>query len=329
VQVDDRSNEAEQRRLEALRLAMSPILPFLEDDAVVEIILNADGAVWIERVGRGMVKTDVRLDARDTFRMLQLVASATNTEVTDQRPSLAALIPGWSARLQAMVPPVTEAPVFTIRKPPKRIFTLDDYVASAIMTEGQARTIRSAVQNRLNILVGGSTGSGKTTLANAILQEIATATTDRVYIVEDLHELQCAAPNKLQLWVQPGGYSWQRAITDALRSRPDRIVVGEIRDGAATLELIKAWNTGHPGGLATVHANDTRAMLDRVCQLLEEVVPVAPSALIAGTINVCVHIARDHSHRAGRRITGIDEVRGSDADGRWMLSASANSTAPG
>jgi type IV secretion system protein TrbB len=303
--MDDRRNEAEQRRLEALGLALAPIVPFLEDDEVVEIILNADGAVWIERMGKGMAITDVRLDARDTLRMLQLVASATNTEVTDQKPSLAALVPGWGARLQAMVPPVTEAPVFTIRKPPKRIFTLDDYVRSAIMTEGQARTIRSAVKSRLNILVGGSTGSGKTTLANAILHEIATATTDRVYIVEDLHELQCAAPNKLQLWVQPASYSWQRAIMDALRSRPDRIVVGEIRDGAATIELIKAWNTGHPGGLATVHANDTRAMLDRVCQLVEEVIPVAPRALIESTISLRVHIARDRGHPAGRRITGI------------------------
>jgi type IV secretion system protein VirB11 len=319
VEISEPANEAEERRLEALRLAMSPIVPFLEDDAVIEILLNADGAVWIERMGVGMSRTDVRMDSRDAFRMIQLVASATRTEVTDQKPSLAALVPGWSARLQAMVPPVTEAPVFTIRKPPKRVFTLDDYVRDGIMTERQALSIRHAVQARLNILVGGSTGSGKTTLANAILHEIATETTDRVYIVEDLHELQCAAPNKLQLWVQPGAYEWRRAILDALRSRPDRIVVGEVRDGASTLELVKAWNTGHPGGLATVHANDTRAMLDRVCQLVEEVIPVAPRAFIASTVNLCVHMARDRGRPAGRRVTGIDEVRGVEVNGNWVL----------
>jgi type IV secretion system protein VirB11 len=313
------ANEAEQRRLEALGLAMSPIVPFLEDDEVIEIVLNADGAIWIERMGAGMSRAGVTMDARDAFRMIQLVASATRTEVTAEKPSLAALVPGWGARLQAMVPPVTESPVFTIRKPPKRVFTLDDYVRNGIMGERQAQSIRDAVQARRNILVGGSTGSGKTTLTNAILHEIAMATADRVYIVEDLHELQCSAPNKLQLWVQPDAYSWQRAIMDALRSRPDRIVVGEIRDGASTLELIKAWNTGHPGGLATVHANDTRAMLDRVCQLVEEVIPVAPRAFVASTVNVCVHIARDRRCPAGRRVTGIDEVRGIDSEGRWYL----------
>src|SRR5438045_44510 len=120
-----RRNEAAERRLEALGLAMAPIVPYLEDDEIIEIILNADGAIWIERMGAGRSRTDVWMDSRDAFRMLQLIASATNTEVTDQKPSLAALVPGWGARLQAMVPPVTEAPVFTIRKPPRRIFTLE------------------------------------------------------------------------------------------------------------------------------------------------------------------------------------------------------------
>jgi type IV secretion system protein VirB11 len=316
---DTHRNEAEQRRLEALELAMSPIVPFLRDDQIIEVILNADGVVWIERMGAGMSRTDVKMDSRDAFRMLQLIASATNTEVTDQKPSLAALVPGWGARLQAMVPPVSAAPVFTIRKPPKRVFTLAEYERDGILSAVQVAAIRDAVQKRLNILVAGSTGSGKTTLTNAILDEIASATHDRVYIVEDLHELQCAAPNKLQLWVQPGGYTWQRAIMDALRSRPDRIIVGEIRDGSSTLELIKAWNTGHPGGVATVHANDTRAALERVCQLVEEVIPVAPRSFIAGAINLCIHITRDRRHPAGRRITGIDQVRGLGPDGGWLL----------
>ena len=312
-------NQAETRRLEALRLAMAPIIPLLDHPDVIEVALNADGVVWAERIGEPMAATDARMSNSDAYRMLQLVANAMNTEITAAKPSLAALIPGWETRLQAMIPPVVSAPVFTIRKPPRKVFTLDNYVERQIVSSGQADLIRRAVRDRSNILVGGSTGSGKTTLTNAILNEIATATQDRLYIVEDMRELQCSAPNKLQVFVQEPVYGWQRAIMDALRSRPDRIVVGEVRGGAAALELVKAWNTGHPGGLATVHANNTRAMLDRVCQLMEEVIPSPPRLFVAQTINVCIHLTLDRKHPAGRRLTGVDRVCGLNSDGQWHL----------
>ncbi len=242
-------NESEARRFEALRLAMRAIIPYLDDDDVIEIALNADGAVWVERIGAPMSCTGARMSKDEALVMLQLVASAIGTEITSSKPSLAALVPGWQTRLQAMVPPVVEAPTFTIRKPPKKVFTLDDYVARSILSPRQADELRRAVGDRANILVGGSTGSGKTTFTNAILHQIAEQTSDRLYIVEDMRELQCAAQNKLQIFVQEPLYGWQRAIVDALRSRPDRIVVGELRGGAAALELTKAWNTGHPGGI--------------------------------------------------------------------------------
>ena len=216
MDLDHRRNEAEVRRLEALGLAMASIVPYLDDDSIIEIILNADGAIWIERMGAGMSPTDVRMDPADAFRMIQLVASMTSTEVTNDKPSLAALVPGWGARLQAMVPPVVAAPVFTIRKPPKQIFSLADYVGRGIMSGTQAGLIKDAVQGRANILVGGSTGSGKTTLANAILHEIASATQDRLYIVEDLREPPvCIAPTSCSSSCShratPGsGRSWMR-----------------------------------------------------------------------------------------------------------------------
>ena len=120
----------------------------------------------------------------------------------------------------------------------------------------------------------GGTGSGKTTFANALLKELASGP-DRIYLVEDNAELQCTAANRVQVLVQPPIYTWNRAILDAMRFRPDRVIVGEVRDGSA-LEMLKAWNTGHPGGIATVHANDTAGMLDRICQLVEEIIPARP-----------------------------------------------------
>ncbi|HVZ88951.1 MAG TPA: P-type conjugative transfer ATPase TrbB [Polyangia bacterium] len=312
-------NEAEARRLEALRLQMRAIIPFLDDETVIEIALNADGRIWVERMGAPMVSTGVVMSKDEAMVMLGLAADAIGTEISAAKPSLAALIPGWNARLQAMIPPVVEAPIFTIRKPPTKVFTLDDYVARGILTVRQADQIRRAVSDRANILVGGATGSGKSTFTNAILAEIAAQSDHRLYIVEDMRELQCAAQNKLQIFVQEPVYGWQRAIMDALRSRPDRIIVGELRGGQAALELVKAWNTGHPGGLCTVHANDTRGMLDRICQLLEEVIPTAPRGFVGQVINVCVHLTKDASHPAGRRISGFDKVLGLKTDRSWNL----------
>jgi type IV secretion system protein VirB11 len=310
--------ETQSRRQASLRTAVAPIAKHLADDTVVEIMLNADGRVWVERAGEGMFEAG-RMGPEDALRMLRLVATEMNIELSDRNPSLAGKLPIWGARVQASIPPVVEAPVFALRKPARVVFGLDDYVGRGILTRAEADALRAAVRDRLNILVGGGTGSGKTTFANALLREIA-GTAERVYLVEDNPELQCAAPNKVQVLVQPPTYTWNRAIMDAMRFRPDRIIVGEIRDGSA-LEMLKAWNTGHPGGIATVHANDTRAMLDRVCQLIEEVVPAAPRALVAQTINLCVHLRRDPSHPAGRSLTGIDEVVGLAREGGWELSS--------
>ena len=309
--------ETQSRRYASLRTALAPIVAFLNDDAVVEIMLNADGRVWIEQVGRGMYPSQATMSPDAALRMLRLVATEMNTELSDRSPSLAGKLPLWGARVQASIPPIVEAPVFSLRKPARTVFGLEQYVAAGILTESQAECLRAAVRARQNILVGGGTGSGKTTLANALLREVA-QTGDRVYLVEDNAELQCRAENKVQVLVQPPHYTWQKAILDAMRFRPDRIIVGEVRDGAA-LEMLKAWNTGHPGGIATLHANSTSAMLDRICQLVEEVIPVAPRTLVAQCIDVCVHIQRDPKHRAGRSLSGIDRIVGVDALGGWVI----------
>ena len=313
------SSESQTRRTSALRSALGPVLPYLEDPRVVEVMLNADGVVWVDKLGEGMLRTPVTMLAPDAERMLRLVASEVLVELNAQAPSLSAkLPPPWGARLQAAIPPIVDAPVFALRKPARIVFSLDDYVNQGILLPAQRDALGTAVRNRDNILIGGGTGSGKTTFANALVKVIAEDTTDRVHIVEDTPELQCAAPNRLQVLVHPGVHSWRDAIMAAMRFRPDRILVGEVRDGSA-LELLKAWNTGHPGGLATIHANDTRAMLDRLCQLIEEIVYPAPRALVAQTIQLCVHIQRDKRDPAGRRVSGIDRVHALGERGAWTL----------
>lgn len=307
---------AQERRLAALEAGLKPIIGFLEDDNIIEIMLNPDGVVWLDVVGEGLQNSGIVMRFEDSERIVRLCAAAMNTTINDLKPSLAAKLPKWGCRVQASVPPIVAGPTFAFRKPSKIIFSLDDYVNAKIMTQQQADFLRQAVLDRKNILVGGGTGSGKTTFVNALLKCVA-ETTDRLYIVEDNPELQCISENKIQVLVQHE-YSFQKAIMDSLRYRPDRIIVGEVRDGSA-LDLLKAWNTGHPGGLATIHANNTKSMLDRLGQLIEEVVQVAPRYLIAEAIDICVHIERSHHIEAGRRISGISAIKDLDEQGQWVL----------
>ena len=304
------------RKLEALRVALTPIIDFLDDPLIVEIMVNPDGKVWVDKVKVGMYFTDTVMPAEEIERIIRLLAAEMKTEVNENRPYLSAKVPGWGARVQASVPPIVSAPAFSFRKPAKVVFPLQDYVDRQILSHEDAEFLRQAVRDKKNILVAGGTGSGKTTFVNALLQEVAN-TNDRVYIVEDNPELQCDAENKVEIFVQPPVYTYQKAIMDALRFRPDRIIVGEVRDSAA-IDMLKAWNTGHPGGIATIHANSVSSSLDRLCQLCEEIMPHAPRYLIAEAVNVCVHIKRDLSSPAGRVITGIMEVFG-DKDGQWVL----------
>jgi type IV secretion system protein VirB11 len=304
------------RKYDALKTAITPIMCFLDDPMVLEIMVNADGKVWIDKIREGMFFSNIVMEPEEVERIVRLLAAAMNTEVNEKTPSLSAKIPGWGARVQASVPPIVAAPVFSFRKPAKLVYPLQDYVDSNILTTEEAGFLKKSVRERKNILVGGGTGSGKTTFVNALLQEVAW-TNDRVYIVEDNPELQCDAENKVEIFVQPPVYTHQKAIMDSLRFRPDRIIVGEVRDGAA-IDMLKAWNTGHPGGIATIHANSSASMLDRLCQLCEEVMLQAPRYLIADAIDICVHLKRDPGHSAGRSITGIMEVTG-ESDGQWFL----------
>jgi type IV secretion system protein VirB11 len=298
------SHEFHRRSDDALRRALGTyILAALADDRVVEIMLNPSGDLWTDSHTGGMQC----IGAIDRVRAMSIVATVAailGTTVTPDNPILECELPLDGSRFEALIPPVVPAPTFAIRKKAKLIFTLADYVKTGVMTAQQATLIKTAVADRKNILIAGGTGSGKTTLANAVLNEVANMTPDhRIVIIEDVLELQCSVKNTvfLRTAVNIDQVSLLRAT---LRLRPDRIVVGEVRDKSA-LALLKAWNTGHPGGIGTVHANSTSAALVRVGQLIQEAgVPAAPE-LISEAVNLVISISRNAT---GRMIDEIAKV---------------------
>lgn len=308
-----------ERKLEALRHALGPdVLAALTDPEIVEILANPDGRLVLDRVKSGRKDTGVFLETEARERVVRLVADYVGDPVTRENPRLAGVLPVTGERFQGFLPPVTAAPAFSIRKRPAVIWSLDDYVRDGVMTEVQAERLREAVRTRKNLLISGGTGSGKTTLANALLAERAFAN-DRVFLIEDTPELQCSAWDLVATLTRrhPVQIGVVDLVRDALRMRPDRIVVGEMREGAAALETLKAWNTGHPGGLSTIHANSAREAVSRIEDLVAEVGPAIPRRTIAQAIDVIVHIARTSD---GRRVEDILLVS-ADKAGRYSLTA--------
>lgn len=298
-----------------LRTALGPaIARFLEDPAIVEVMLNPDGRLWIDRLSEGLSDTGERLSAADGERIVRLVAHHVGAEVHPGSPRVSAELPETGERFEGLLPPIVSSPAFAIRKPAVAVFTLDDYVAAGIMTGPQAEALRDAVASRQNILVAGGTSTGKTTLVNALLAEVA-LTGDRVVLIEDTRELQCAAPNLVALRTKDSAASLTDLVRSALRLRPDRIPIGEVRGGEA-LDLIKAWGTGHPGGVGTLHAGSALGALRRLEQLVQEAVITVPRALIAETIDVVAVLS---GRGAARRLSELAAVEGLGPDGDYRL----------
>lgn len=298
-----------------LRTALGPsITAWLEEPAVVEVMLNPDGRLWVDRLTVGLADTGERLSAADGERIVRLVAHHVGAEVHPGAPRVSAELPETGERFEGLLPPVVQAPTFAIRKPAVAVFTLQDYVAARIMSAGQAEVLRAAVGARKNILVAGGTSTGKTTLTNALLAEVA-KTSDRVVLIEDTRELQCAAPNLVSLRTKDGVCSLADLVRSSLRLRPDRIPVGEVR-GSEALELLKAWGTGHPGGVGTIHAGSGLGALRRLEQLIQEAVVTVPRALIAETIDV---IAVLSGRGADRRLSELTLVEGLTSAGDYDL----------
>ncbi len=311
--------EQQQRLQEKLRRELGPaVLAALEDADVTEVMLNPDGCLWVESQRAGMRETGTRIPAMQAENLIGTVAAMLGTVVNATAPIVEGELPLDGNRFEGLLPPVSTAPVFVIRKRPSAIYTLEDYIRGEILDAGQAALLRRAIHERQNLLIAGGTASGKTTLANAVIAEMVKLgePTQRIVILEDTRELQCGARNAVQL--HTGDVADLTRLTRVtMRLRPDRIIIGEVR-GAEALALLKAWNTGHPGGVTTIHANSAVSALLRLDSLIQEAgVPPQPQ-LVTEAIDLVLFIARTPE---GRRVRELAAVTGFDpATGSYALS---------
>ncbi|MGM3386900.1 P-type conjugative transfer ATPase TrbB [Stutzerimonas stutzeri] len=301
-----------------LRTALGArILTALDDVDVAEVMLNPDGRLWIDRLSGGRQEIGT-LSPSEAERIVRLVAANMGHAVNGARPLLSAELPETGERFEGVLPPASPAPAFAIRKRAVQTLTLDRYVEHRVITSGQRDVLREAVRERKNILIAGGTSSGKTTLANALLAEVA-GTGDRVLVLEDTVELQCTARDQVCLRAISDVVTMKDLVRSTLRLRPDRIVVGEVR-GAEALDLVKAWGTGHPGGIATIHAGSGHGALLRLEQLILEVALAAPRALIAEAVNLVVVLT---GRGCARRVQEMVWVSGYDPQGYRLTSIGA------
>lgn len=314
------SPESANRKRTMLRTAMGPeIGAALADPGVVEVMVNPNGALRLDCLGSGRRDTGIVLEASQTERIIRLVASHARTEVHGASPIVSAELPGnvegsAGERFEGLLPPVAPGPCFSIRKPASQVHSLGDYMRDGIMSGGLARLLAFAVADRRNILIAGGTSTGKTTLANALLAELGKRD-ERVILIEDTRELQCAASDTVALRTRPGIVTMADLVRSTLRLRPDRIIVGEVR-GPEALDMLKAWNTGHPGGIATLHANSAKSALYRLEQLIQEAVVTIPRRLIAEAIDMIVFI---EGRGSARRVAAVEWVEGLDPSGDYLL----------
>ena len=302
-------DESMERKIAQLEYSMGPeLIDLMNKDTVFEVIANPDGKIWVDTFDKGRVDTGIVLEPGHIRQIIYDVAALNDSVISDTFPLLEAEIPDSRlfdrSRFQGELPDVVPAPDFNIRKHPKKVLTLDDYVKQGTMTTKQQAVIMSAIHAKKNIIAAGGTKSGKTTLLNAILHEISKLP-DRVVMIEDAPELRCTAKDHVSLRTMPN-VTMDHLLRATLRKTPDRIVVGEVRGGEA-LSLLDAWSTGHSGGCSTVHSNSALDTLIRLENMTSRVARNPQQFTIARAVDVIIYLKYEHLKRRIEEIIGVDD----------------------
>ncbi len=299
--------------LELFKNALGKLNKFLEDKDVIEIMVNPDNKVWVDTLSKGRKYTEIVMKPHDTRRIINIIATNSEEVMKKESTIISAELPNCGSRFQGMIPPAVANPSFTIRKKASLIFTLEDYVKKEAMTIKQYEKIKEAIKTKLNILVVGGTSTGKTTLTNALINEMSKYD-NRIVILEDTQELQCSNEDHVFMRTTPHT-SMRDLLKSTMRYRPDRILVGEIRGGEA-LDLLKAWNSGHPGGVSTIHANSSESGLQKLEQYILEVSSDPQIRAIAEAINLIIFIKKE---KEKRKVNDILEVIGIDDNNNYIF----------
>ncbi|HHB94373.1 MAG TPA: P-type conjugative transfer ATPase TrbB [Campylobacterales bacterium] len=279
------------------------------DEEIIEIMANPDNSLFIEKMGQPMQRVGT-VKPQNIRAIINTLASYHDMVIDQEQTILECEVPFCGSRFLGKIPPSVSSPSFTIRKKATKIFTLSDYLKEGIITKNQKVIIEESIKSKKNILIVGGTGSGKTTLTNAIIETISTLTpNDRILIIEDTAEIQCSAQNKV-ISRTTKKVSMQDLVKSSLRERPDRVLIGEIR-GKEALDLITIWNTGHPGGVATVHANSAYEALKRLERLLALANAHNMQEEIAQAINTVIFIKKTPN---GRVVDEILEIQHYDRE---------------
>lgn len=310
------SIESQKRIAVKIQAELSEVNDLLNNENnIIEVMLNSDGNIWTDTLEHGMSKTSATFSPDAALLLMSSVATYNGSIINKAHPLLKASLP-WGQRFQAMIPPIVSSPVFTIRKHSSKRYSLEDYVPLR-MTAQCADMLRDALCRRLNIIISGGTGSGKTTLGSAMLCELSMlCPEDRVIIMEDTSELVCHNTNKVNE-LAANGVSMRELLAANLRMRPDRIILGETR-GPEALDLLKSWNTGHPGGICTLHSNSALSALARFEQLTLEAQDINIAylrSLISDAVDIIVHTERDS--KIGPRVMQIVRVNGMTLDAKY------------
>ena len=309
--------EKKQRKMNILQKLGTDISNKLEDKNITEIMLNPDGKVWIEEFGKEAYESDMKISIDNAISLMKLLASYNNTFFDSKHPIINVILPTGDRFSGLGYGIVENSASFSIRKKPNKIYTLEDYLQQEVITKKQKEYLEEAIKNKENIIIVGGTSSGKTTFVNALLNVLRNLA-DRVLILEDTPELQCSAKNKVIMRTTEE-IKMIDLVRTTMRYNPDRIIVGELRDGFTTNELLKVWNSGHGGGFATIHANNCLAGIQKLKQYLSEVVSSDQSEIILESIDVLVSLVKDPETNR-RKVKEIKKIEKLDENKQFILS---------